>query len=496
MLPPACKLFFERWHWLLFFLLAAAACAHATDLTTTNSASGYRTLEATNHLGQWIWETNTFDKQTVRFWKKLTVPGGSKISRAVLRITVDNGYTLFFDGQEIGRGSDWRTITDYDVTQLLSAGPHVLAIEAFNDRLEGGLIFGLQIDLADGRTMGAVSDESWFIVPAEVKNWFAKKTAPVGSHPAIIIGPIYHHPWETWPIGLATVPPVQPVVVHFWQTGWFQLLLFLTCAVAVLFCIWLTTRLVAQSKAQQFLQLERARIARDIHDDLGAQLTQLVLLGEVAQREQPEDSAARRQFHELCQHARDLSQAMDEVVWAVNSRRDTVRDFASYMCKYAQLFFNPTATRCRLDVEPEIPATEFELPVRRNLFLAVKEALNNAAKHAQADELFLRIYRQEQKLVVAIEDNGIGFDPGGLPAERNGLTNMTQRMAEIGGACDVVSQPGLGCRITFTVPLKPAEPPLGFGWLHRQTAATTMKTQIENLSLPPELVDMNDKKEQ
>lgn len=473
-----------------FFLLGFSRASLAEESPTNNTANWM--VEATNHMGQWIWETNTLDKQTVRFWKSFVVPPGGKVAAALLRLTVDNGYTLFFDGQEIGRGSDWRTVTEYDVTQLLSPGRHVLGVEAFNDRLEAGFIFGLRLELADGQAMEITSDDSWLIAPGEAKNWVAKKTAPPDWHPAIIIGSMHHHPWENWPYGLATVPPVRPVAVHFWQRGWFQLLLFTTSALAVFYCIALTTRLVAQAKAQQFLNLERARIARDIHDDVGAQLTQLVLLGEVAQREQPEGSAARRQFQQFCAHARELSQAMDEVVWAVNSRRDTVRDFASYVCKYAQHFLSATPTRCRLDVEAEIPAMEFELPVRRNLFLAVKEALNNAAKHAQADELFVRIYRQEQKLIVTIEDNGIGFDPDTLKLERNGLTNLHQRMNEIGGTCEIITQPGLGCRVTFSVPLKPAKSRLGFGWF-RPDAATN-RQQIEQLNLPPDLADIENQK--
>jgi signal transduction histidine kinase len=154
---------------------------------------------------------------------------------------------------------------------------------------------------------------------------------------------------------------------------------------------------------------------------------------------------------------------MDEVVWAVNARRDTVRDFTSYVCKYAQTFLSTTNIRCRLDVEPEIPATAFDLQVRRNLFLAVKEALNNAAKHSQADELFLRIYRREQKLSVAVEDNGRGFDTVQTGGDRNGMTNMAQRMTEVEGTCDVVSQPGGGCLVVFTVPLPPARR----GWFWR-----------------------------
>jgi signal transduction histidine kinase len=94
----------------------------------------------------------------------------------------------------------------------------------------------------------------------------------------------------------------------------------------------------------------------------------------------------------------------------------------------------------------------------------VKEALNNAAKHSQANELFLRIYRREKFLSVAVEDNGRGFDTGQADGERNGLTNMAQRMAEISGTCDISSQPEGGCLVVFTVPLPPARR----GWFRRQ----------------------------
>jgi signal transduction histidine kinase len=107
-----------------------------------------------------------------------------------------------------------------------------------------------------------------------------------------------------------------------------------------------------------------------------------------------------------------------------------------------------------LDVEPDLPTTVFDLPLRRNLFLAVKEALNNAAKHSGAGELFLRIYRAQDKLVVTVEDDGRGFDPALLGGERNGMANMAQRMNEIGGVCELFSEPGAGCRVVFTVPLE------------------------------------------
>jgi signal transduction histidine kinase len=104
-------------------------------------------------------------------------------------------------------------------------------------------------------------------------------------------------------------------------------------------------------------------------------------------------------------------------------------------------------------VEAEIPSTLFDLPVRRNLFLAVKEALSNAAKHSEAGELFLRIFRRHHQLCVVVEDRGRGFEPSKANGDRNGLVNMAQRLAAIGGSCEVFSLPGEGCRITFSVPL-------------------------------------------
>ncbi len=457
---PVTEVFSARhavgWISLLFLLLFSTAIRNFADEPSANAPTDW-VFAATNHLGQWIWDTKTFDKQTVRFWKEFTVPPAGKISSALIHITVDNGYTLFLDGEEIGRGSDWRTVTEYDVTQLLGPGSHAVSVEGFNDRLEGGLIFGLHIEFTGGETLEVISDKSWLVSAGEAGKWNGKKMDAAASHPVRVIGALRTRPWENWPYGMATVPPLRPQTVHFWQRGWFQFSLFFTAAAAMLVSFWLMTQLAASAKAQTFLQIERARIARDIHDDLGAQLTQLLLLGEVAQREQPEDSPARGQFAYICERARELAQAMDEVVWAVNSRRDTVRDFTSYVCKYAQVYLSATTIRCRLDVEPEIPATPFDLSVRRNLLLAVKEALNNAVKHSQANELFLRIYRHEKKLSVVVEDNGCGFDQTAAAGDRNGLTNMVQRMAEIGGTCAMSSQPGGGCLVEFTVPLPPAQ---------------------------------------
>jgi signal transduction histidine kinase len=235
-------------------------------------------------------------------------------------------------------------------------------------------------------------------------------------------------PWWLKPVNIMTLPSLRPPQLRFWQSTWFLSAVLTVCVVALGLSLWLAAKLTLRTRAQQLLNLERARIARDIHDDLGAALTQLVLQSEVAQTEYPESSAAHTHFNQFCGRARAASQALDEVVWAVNSKRDTLRDFSSYLCKYAQNFLSNTTIRCRLDIQPDMPASVFDLSVRRGLLLAVKEALNNAAKYSGANEILLHIKKEGAHVIVVVEDQGKGFDPELLTGEGNGLQNMVHRL--------------------------------------------------------------------
>jgi signal transduction histidine kinase len=248
------------------------------------------------------------------------------------------------------------------------------------------------------------------------------------------------------------VPPMQPIFIPFWQTGWFEMVLISVCGVASLVSFGLMSQVLLHKKEEQLLQRERARIARDIHDDLGTRVTQLVLQGEVAQSELPAGSKMRGQLERISEEAREALHAMDEILWAINPRRDTLHEFATFVCGYAQTFLKATSIQCVLDVEPAMSTTAFDLPFRRSLLMAVKEALNNAAKHSEATELLLQIHRRGSGLIVAVQDNGKGFDPAQAKAGRNGLNNMRERLNEVGGTCLLTSQPGKGCRIEFYIP--------------------------------------------
>ena len=445
---------------LAALFLAANLLQSASVADDRSDSSRYHMAKvprgATNGLGDWIWASQTFDRQTCRLWKEFDIPGGAKVTSARMRMTADNAYQFYLDGRELGQGADWGGLTEYDLSLLLTPGHHVLAVNGFNDFFEAGLIMDLPVEFSDGRTLDIKSDESWRIVPNDELGW-EKLRHPHNNWPPAkaITGKNRAPEWNDrhWPYDYVSVPRFYPVEIPFWQTGWFHLVLTLVCGLIFLACIALLMQVALQSKEQRLLNLERARIARDIHDDVGTRLTKLVLQGEVAQSAQPANSETRQQLDMICDGLRGVLGAMDEMLWAVNPRHDTVENFIAYICDYAQTFLQNTKIQCVLEVESDIPPLNFDLPLRRSLLLAVKEAVNNAAKHSEASEVLLKIHRNGSKLVVIVEDNGRGFDLLQAPRDRNGLANLFQRMNEAGGECRIITRPGEGCRVEFSITL-------------------------------------------
>ncbi len=445
--------------------LAAGQGAETSGLSVLRGQS--IPVDAKHGLGSWIWTDKTFDRQSCRLWKEFEIPARAKVVSARMRMTVDNGYRLFVDGRELGRGADWRGITEYHLAELLEPGRHVLAVDAFNDYFNAGLILALDIVLEDGRTLEVKSDASWRVVPEHVRDWEQLKHADRAWRQATIIPTHTVSQWtdSTWPYDYVTVPAFQPVVVPFWQKPAFHIGLISTSILAFLACITLLIRLAIHSKEQHLLNLERARIARDIHDDFGTRLTGLVLEGEVIKSELQGNASSRERLERISNGLREALGAMDEVLWAVNPRRDTVTDFVTYLCEHAQSFLKPARIQCLLEIQPHMPPLSFDLPLRRSLLLAVKEAINNVVKHSGASRMTLHISYEEPNVVVVVEDNGRGFEDNRAGAGRNGLANMVQRMTEVGGECHVSSEPGSGCRIEFRMPPTRRRP--RFSWLFR-----------------------------
>jgi len=213
------------------------------------------------------------------------------------------------------------------------------------------------------------------------------------------------------------------------------------------------TRHLAQLRQQHEMERERTRIAQDLHDDLGAGLTEISLLGGLLQ--DPARFSARKQeaLERIVQRCRDLVMALDEIVWAVNPRNDSMNSLSGYLSRYAQGFLEPTAIRCRLQVEEAERDHPLTSEQRHHLFLAFKETLTNIARHSGATEVRIRIAPAETGgLLVSVEDNGRGL-PASVETDANGLANLRQRMDQIGGRCEITSPPGGGVTVRLFLPL-------------------------------------------
>jgi signal transduction histidine kinase len=447
-----------KWVVLLVLFLASAGPVYGDGNTTTSrriaadSSDPY--VSPTNGLGSWIWEKKVRDNQTCLLWKTFDIPPASRVVKARLVMTADNEFTLYLDGRELGRGAEWRELFVFDLTRLLTPGRHVLAVNCFNGSFYAGMLLGMQVKLADGRTIKVKSDSSWKVVPGGTSDWKKTTEADPDWATATIEAPLGGEPWWTQPENVNMMPMLQPITVYFWQTGWFQITLLVICGLVILFSLRLMAQLALHRKEHWLLQQERARIAREIHDDIGSRMTQLVLHGEVAQSGLPEGSETGQQLVQICDEARGLLSTMDEILWAVNPKRDTLRDFTAYVCSYTQEFLKSTQIQPLFETDSEMSMAVFDLPLRRSLLMAIKETVNNAVKHSEATELRLQIRWQGQRLVIVVQDNGKGFEPAKAKSGRNGLTNMLQRMNELGGTCRIASQPGKGCRVEFSIPLR------------------------------------------
>ncbi len=244
---------------------------------------------------------------------------------------------------------------------------------------------------------------------------------------------------------------------HFWQLWWFT-----GCAaVAMAGTIGATVRYATRKRLarrlqrleeQHAIERERTRIARDMHDDLGARLTEILLLNELAQKTNPE----KLQDH-LGKQANAIQEAagsLDAIVWAVNPVNDSLDRLANYLCEQVERLLTMRSIRCRFDVPAQLPEYSVPSEIRHNVFLAVREALNNVIKHSGATETWFRLRTTADTLAIIIEDNGRGFLAGDKARPGNGLENMEKRMKSIGGAFQLVTTPGGGTSIHLEVPIQ------------------------------------------
>jgi signal transduction histidine kinase/streptogramin lyase len=212
-------------------------------------------------------------------------------------------------------------------------------------------------------------------------------------------------------------------------------------------------RRLAIVERQRALERERSRIARDMHDELGARLTQVSLLSALADGSAGDPAEVRTHVRKISGVALDVTRSLDEIVWAVRPQNDNLESLVDYLDESLRDLCRGSAVRYWFSGPAAVPALEVPANVRHNALLACTEAVNNSLKHSGAREVRVSARLANGSLEIELADDGQGFDLARGEAKRSGLHHMRQRLVEIGGSCEFRTAAGQGTRIKFVVPL-------------------------------------------
>ena len=248
------------------------------------------------------------------------------------------------------------------------------------------------------------------------------------------------------------------VLPYFWQTWWFKI-----GAMSFGLSVFLGGGLTVQRRRyrrrmqtlerKHELERERTRIARDIHDQVGANLTKIGMQTSILEREPSLVSACQPLVRGVAESTREMLRSMDEIVWAINPRNDTLENSINYLIQYTRGFLRPVNIVYKLEVPVDLPEVPLTAEVRHNLFMAFKESLNNAVKHGHPRNMVIALVLEARQLKLSVEDDGCGFMLETKRAGANGLENMRQRLASVGGRSELQSVPGQGTKVIFQLPL-------------------------------------------
>lgn len=333
----------------------------------------------------------------------------------------------------------------------------------------------LQVPGVPGGRVLAIIDEDfnahadWRSRPVRVKaggtlqlDWLESYSVSVGGrqyadYPKLTPGRYMFHFQDVTPAGQPVGPEKAMVLIvqpPFWLRPWFLVLSGMAIAGiglgSIRYVSWRRTqREITRLRQQNALEAERARIARDIHDDLGATLAQISMLSQPGTTHNYPEAVENLSM--INRATREMTQAMDEIVWAVNPRNDRLDRLVTFIGSYAQEYLTGIEFRCQYpDAVPECPIPAAS---RHNLFLAFKEALANAARHSGCQTVEITMKVCQSVFSLSLVDDGHGFDPQAASRTGNGLMNMRRRMEALGGRFSLESSPGHGSRVVLEMPL-------------------------------------------
>jgi two-component sensor histidine kinase len=256
-----------------------------------------------------------------------------------------------------------------------------------------------------------------------------------GEYTFKVIGCNSRKVWNTEPktLAISIFPP-------WWGTWWFRVLmvLFVGGMIYVLY----------RYRLQQALKMMRLRdkIALDLHDEIGSSLNSIAFFGEAAKRMLPEGEQANQVISRINDKSKEIMESMSDIVWSLNSRNDSFDNIFNRLQSFAFQMLEPQGCQIEFDIPEQNGDTKLGMEERKNLYLLIKEAINNAAKYANCTELQVRVENKNHSYQIEVRDNGKGFDPE-KTLRGNGLMNMHKRAEALGADFKLESVPGTGTRI-------------------------------------------------
>jgi signal transduction histidine kinase len=205
------------------------------------------------------------------------------------------------------------------------------------------------------------------------------------------------------------------------------------------------------TEKQREAQSIRVGIARDIHDELGAGLTKITMMSDFVRKKlHPEQEDVANMLQRITENSKGVSAALSEIVWAVNPVHDTLESLSNYLKNYAVHYLDGTGLQGEFDVPTDIAPRNVDPAMKRNIFLVLKESLNNTVKYAGASKVRVAFETDGQTFKLCIHDNGVGFNPEAVQpgdSSGNGLVNLKARMESLGCRYHIQSAPGQGCTV-------------------------------------------------
>ncbi|MDQ6815595.1 MAG: histidine kinase, partial [Bacteroidota bacterium] len=233
----------------------------------------------------------------------------------------------------------------------------------------------------------------------------------------------------------------------FWVTWWFITL--------VVILMLLLLYAIYQYRIHQLLKLQKVRnaIAADLHDDVGSSLTNISILSELTRQSLPQPANAQVFLERIIEEVGNSNQALDDIIWSVNAKDNSIEDLLARMRRYAAELFDAGQVGYTLGFEEELSNLTLEMEQRRDLYLIFKEAMNNISKHAAPSYVSVYLKRIQNKLLLEIKDDGSGFDTS-QETNRNGLKNIETRAKKWKGSVSINSASGKGTVVKVSLQVK------------------------------------------